>query len=494
MKLTPPTRARNSRSTTGPKKSPHRPLFSPLNIVAIALALAPLPAAAQQPAAPRAPTTWQRSIAAGYKALTLCGAIFNGGRTQAQAEALELTGIYPEYDAILPTLTATVQRQADNPGIVLGWEGSVTVPFDPGLPPRVATFSAWDGCTIHPLQPVEQITVTIRSGMVAPPVPGNLDARDWPMGERGITVQTPPALGPVITRAFAGAFSGRTTGVVVVQNGRIVGEAYAEGFGPHTSQRTWSVAKSISGTLIGIASREGLLDVEKTGVVRGEGDLRQTISIDNLLRMASGLHGDTPGNRTDALYFGGATVDDEAAIAGIEAMPGTRFRYANLDILLAVRALRRALPDNFRYEAYPRAKLFQRIGMTRTVAERDSGGNFILSSQVWSTARDLARLGIFWLNDGVWNGDRILPAGWMSYMTSPSGPQPATGPGYGATMWLFGPAQGLPEGSYAAQGNRGQFIMVIPARKLVIVRRGEDAGGAPFDIAKFSAEVLKAAP
>jgi CubicO group peptidase (beta-lactamase class C family) len=175
-------------------------------------------------------------------------------------------------------------------------------------------------------------------------------------------------------------------------------------------------------------------------------------------------------------------------------MPGTRFRYANLDILLAVRALRRVLPDNFRYEAYPRAKLFQRIGMTRTVAERDSGGNFILSSQVWSTARDLARLGIFWLNDGMWNGDRILPAGWMSYMTAPSGPQPATGPGYGATMWLFGPAQGLPEGSYAAQGNRGQFVMVIPARKLVIVRRGEDATGANFDIAKFSAEVLKAVP
>ncbi|MEZ0241775.1 MAG: serine hydrolase domain-containing protein, partial [Sphingomonas sp.] len=289
-------------------------------------------------------------------------------------------------------------------------------------------------------------------------------------------------------------FSGRTTGVVIVQDGKIIGESYAEGFGAHTSQRTWSVAKSISGTLIGIATREGLLDINKRGVVREEGDLRGTISIDNLLRMSSGLRSDTSGNRTDAVYFGGATVDDEAAIAGLDAMPGTRFRYANLDILIAIRALRRSIRDNFRYEAYPRAKLFQRIGMTRTVAERDAGGNFILSSQVWSTARDLARLGIFWLNDGVWNGDRILPAGWMTYMTTPSGPQPATGPGYGATMWLFGPAQGLPEGSYAAQGNRGQFVMVIPSRKLVIVRRGEDAGGSPFEIAKFSAEVLKAVP
>ena len=463
-------------------------------LAALALLVA-VPAAAQQSAPPKPPTTWQLSIAAGYKALTLCGAIFNGGRTQAQAEALELTGIYPEYDAIIPTLTATVTRREDHPGELIAWDGYVTVPFDTALPPRVATWTPWDGCTIRPLQPFAEIPVVVRSGNVPAPVPGNLDQRDWPMGERGIAVHPSPALGAVITRSFAGAFSGRTTGVVIVQDSKIIGEAYAEGFGPHTSQRTWSVGKSIAGTLIGIANREGLLDVGKRGVVRAEdGDLRGTITLDNLLRMASGLHGDTPGNRTDALYFGGATVDEEAAIAGLDAMPGTRFRYANLDILIAVRTLRRALPDTFRYEAYPRAKLFQRIGMTRTIAERDVGGNFILSSQVWSTARDFARLGILWQNDGVWNGDRILPAGWMTYMTAPTGPQPASGPGYGATMWLFGPAQGLPEGSYAAQGNRGQFIMVIPSRNLVIVRRGEDAGGAAFDIAKFSAEVLKALP
>lgn len=464
-----------------------------LLLLAVALTLA-LPADAQQPTSSKPLTTWQRSIGAGYKALMLCGAIFNGGRTQAQAEALELTGIYPEYEALIPTLTATVTRRADNPTANLPWDGIVTVPFDDALPPRVASWTPWDGCTIHPLQPVEQIPVIVRSGAVPPLVPGNLDQRDWPMGERGILVTTPPALQPVIGKAFAGGFSGRTTGVVIVQDGKIVGEHYAEGFCPHTSQRTWSVAKSISGTLIGIATREELINVKQTGVVRDEGDLRHTVSIDQLLRMGSGLTSPTAGNRTDGLYFGGSTVDDETAAMGLDAMPGTRFRYSNMDTVIAVRALRRALPDTYRYEAYPRAKLFQRIGMTRTIAERDSGGNFVLSSQVWSTARDLARLGLFWSQDGVWNGDRILPAGWMTYMTSPSGPQPAQGAGYGATLWLFGPKQGLPEGSYAAQGNRGQFIMVIPSKRLVIVRRGEDAAGAAFDIEEFSAEVVKALP
>ena len=208
--------------------------------------------------------------------------------------------------------------------------------------------------------------------------------------------------------------------------------------------------------------------------------------------MASGLHSDTAGNRTDALYMGATTVTQEVTHWPLEAAPGTRFRYANNDILLAIRSLRAALNNDDRYHAFPRTELFDKIGMTHTVAETDWAGNFILSSQVWSTARDLARLGLLWLNDGVWQGERILPEGWVKSMTTPSGPQPEDGPGYGATMWLFGPDQGLPAGSYAAQGNRGQYIMVIPSERLVIVRRGEDPVGARFDIAKFSADVAAA--
>ena len=220
------------------------------------------------------------------------------------------------------------------------------------------------------------------------------------------------------------------------------------------------------------------------------GDPRATIKLDDLLRMASGLHSGAAGNRTDAIYFGGTVVTEEATAWPLEAKPGTRFRYANDDILLAIRSLRATLDDE-RYADYPSKALFEPLGMTHTVAERDWRGNYILSSQVWSTARDLARLGQFWLQDGVWQGQRLLPEGWMAYMTTPSGPQPADGPGYGATLWLFGPKQGLPAGSYAAQGNRGQFVMVVPSEHLVVVRRGEDPGAARFDIAGFTAEVIE---
>jgi CubicO group peptidase (beta-lactamase class C family) len=279
--------------------------------------------------------------------------------------------------------------------------------------------------------------------------------------------------------------------VMVVKDGQVLAERYGSGFGPFVSNRTWSVGKSIAGTLIGLTNA-GALKAPAAVPQWQAGDPRQAITLDNLLRMASGLHSDTAGNRTDAIYFGGTTVDEQAVSWPLEALPGARFRYANTDILLAVYATRNAIGED-RYRALP-STLFGPLGMSHTVAETDWHGNYILSSQVWSTARDLARLGMFWSQDGVWQGKRLLPAGWMRTMTTPSGPQPASGPGYGATIWLFGAKQGLPEGSFAAQGNRGQYVMVIPSRHLVVVRRGEDPGAARFDIARFAADVAAALP
>jgi CubicO group peptidase (beta-lactamase class C family) len=465
------------------------------------LLLLAAPAAAQ---APREPTAYERAIAAGYKALTLCSAMFNGdGRTQAQIEALELTGIYPEYDAILPTLRAAIRRPAPSRSShgdrIPPIDGDVRVGFDPALPPRVARWMVSRGCTLAPIgsasgqqapiEPVIQISLGFE---------GSLDARPWPIGEQGLETHRPPA---PVARAFDGASygNGRTTGVVVLRDGRIVAEGYADGFGPHVAQRTWSVAKSIAGTLIGMAVGDGLLQAGPRARLRipewqTEGDPRGLIRLDDLLRMASGLQNGAAGNRTDAVYFGGASVTQEIGYWPAMARPGTRFRYANNDILAAVRALRAALGDDARYAAFPRERLFSPLGMTRTVAETDWQGNFILSSQIWSTARDLARLGQFWLDDGIWEGRRLLPEGWMAYMIRAGGPQPARGPGYGATMWLFGPAQGLPAGSYAAQGNRGQYVMVVPSRRLVVVRRGEDGTGTNFDIARFTADIIGALP
>jgi CubicO group peptidase (beta-lactamase class C family) len=134
--------------------------------------------------------------------------------------------------------------------------------------------------------------------------------------------------------------------------------------------------------------------------------------------------------------------------------------------------------------------------MRGTVAETDGEGDYILSSQVWATARDLAAFGELYLNDGkLRDGTRILPEGWVKYVTTPSGPQPPTGTfGYGAGFWLLNREDGVPPDTFAAIGNRGQYVVIVPSRQVVIVRRGEDPAGSGFDIAAFTRDVLAALP
>ena len=443
-------------------------------------------AALAAPAAAQKPSTYDRAIAAGYKATMLCSGLFNGRRTQQSVEALELKGIYPEYAGIVPTLKADIDRTAR----------TVTVAFDDKLPPRRAQWHEAFGCTNYPI--ASRVSPAKLPARNAGANLAQSDRRAWPMGDAGATSTkpVPPALSGIVAKAFDRASYGRnseTVGVLIVKDGKIVAEKYAPGFVMHASNRTWSVAKSIAGTLVGVAAQQKIVDPAKPANIPEWGDAgedpRRRITLDQLLRMSSGLHSSTAGNRTDAIYFGGTAVTDETTGWPLEAEPGRRFRYANNDTLLAVRALRAAMGEE-RYQVFPSQHLFQKLGMTRTFAERDWRGNFVLSSQVWTTPRDLARLGLLYLQDGVWNGERLLPVGWTDYVRRKSGPQPAEGAGYGATFWLYGPAMGLPEGTYAAQGNRGQTLMIVPARNVLIIRRGEDPGTARFDNVRFSADVL----
>lgn len=441
-------------------------------------------AAAQQ----KAPGPYERAIAAGYKALTLCSGLFNAGRTEAQMSALELKGIYPEYDAIVPTLTANV----DAPHKI------VSVAFDNAQAPRIAAWRPNLGCTQLPIgATIDAVAMLPRFDAPAP----DLDDKPWPLGDRNATGRVrgdKRALARSVDLAFDGHYGdgSETTSVIVVQRSRIVAEKYREGFGPQVSQRTWSVAKSLAGTLIGAARNEGRIDPAKPVSIaqwQMPGDPRPTITTDNLLRMASGLSGATAGNRTDALYFGGATVDQDSTAAPALMPPGTTFRYANNDIVLAVRGLRERTGDDAKALAFAFTGLLWKIGMTRTVPETDWHGDYVMSSQVWSTARDLARLGLLYQNDGTVLGRRVLPEGWRRYVTTPSGPQPPTGDfGYGATFWLLNRSAGVPADTFAAFGNRGQYVVVVPSRNVVLVRRGEDPAGAKFDVAKFTAQMLSA--
>jgi CubicO group peptidase (beta-lactamase class C family) len=441
-----------------------------------------------------------RAMAAGYKAAFLCSGIFDGNRTQAQVESQELARIYPEFRPIAATLSATVDPTAK----------TVTVPFAADMPPRIAAWRPLLGCAQLPIGAGPDAIAALPKLALAPP-PGDPDAAPWPMGDaKAADVRETMGLSTRMMHLMAAALDGKTygdgsltTGVVVVWNGKIIAETYAPGFDRHTPTRTWSVAKSITGALVGIAVKQHLLDVDASANIpewQRPGDPRAAIKLADLLHMGSGLYSELRGNRSDEIYFGGAAVTEKATAQPLEAPPATRWKYANDDALLATRSLRAAIHDDPTYLAFPYRELLWKIGMRHTTPETDWAGNYILSSQVFTTPRDLARLGMLYLNDGMWNGERLLPQGWTQYVATPAPAQPAnavTGaaPGYGAFSWLWGPKQGLPEGTYAAEGSQGQFVMIIPSEHLVVVRRGLDGlapGETQFDIGRFTADVVAA--
>ena len=158
-----------------------------------------------------------------------------------------------------------------------------------------------------------------------------------------------------------------------------------------------------------------------------------------------------------------------------------------------MRALREALNDDVLYHRFPYESLLHKIGAVRTTLEIDWNGDFISSSQVWATGRDLARIGQLYLQDGMWAGERLLPENWAEFVRTPAPAQPADGAGYGAQFWLMNNVPGVPEGTFYAAGNRGQYIVIIPALDAVIVRQGYDViGGARFDIDRFTLDVVRA--
>jgi len=437
-----------------------------------------------------------RAYAAGYKAHFTCSATFNGGKTTEQIAAHELSGIYPLVADIVAGLPdADIDRDARR----------VSVGYDPDMPPRISQWRPHLGCAQLPVGADASAAAYLPRIDLPAPDAGSDDGAPWTShapvnGESGNA-----ALDAVMRSAIGGdaryGADAVTSALLVATPEAIVSEHYIEGFTPTTSQRTWSVAKSIAASVIGAAVHRGMLDVKAPATVpewRHPADPRRSITLENLLHMASGLDSNRAGNRTDRLYIGGGRVTDTATENALEAPPGKRWKYANNDTLLAVRALRGAMGNDDAFLRFPFEALLYKIGMTHTRPETDWRGDFVLSSQVWTTARDLARLGVLYLNDGVWEGERLLPAGWADYVATPAPSQPPENrgggatPGYGAQWWLFNERYpDIPDDTYAAMGNRGQYLVVIPSRDLLIVRRGYDpARGERFQLDVFIRDVL----
>ena len=355
---------------------------------------------------------------------------------------------------------------------------------------REARFYGEQGCTIIPkgADDVYFKKVPVKTRLPHPMT------QSWPMGDVSSDCPIPPevdkdTIDAALDTAFANS-KDKTAAFLVVYKGQIIGEGYADGITKDTQLESWSMGKSITATLIGILVRDGHFDLHAPAPVsvwRRADDPRSEITIAHLLRMSSGLQftlEDAPHfvlSDHGYIYAGAIDVFDYSISKPLEYKPNTVGRYRNCDPLTLGYIIRQTVETRGEeYLTFPQRALFDRIGIRKMVLEADPYGNFIMTGYDYGTARNWARLGLLYLQDGVWEGERILPAGWTDFVSTPA---PAWDKGqYGGQFWVNTQGEnGLPTDAYSARGAGGQRAYIVPSHDLVIVRMGHRIGGTTFN-------------
>ena len=357
-----------------------------------------------------------------------------------------------------------------------------------------ARFSARDGCQVllagNPEDPADDTPDGTPNGDGSAATAPAASPPPDPQGAAAVPAAS-ARLQAALQRALPQpADSHRTRAVLVLHHGRLVGERYAPGFGVDTPMLGFSLSKSVTNALVGILVQQGRLDLARTGVLpawRSPADPRHAITLEHLLRQTSGLAlwQDNSGFDPSAQIM--YTVRDKAAVAAaapLAVAPGSRWAYADTNYLLVSRVLRDAVGGGASaVRHFMQTELFGPLGMRRARMDIDATGTGIGAAHVTATARDWARLGQLFLDDGVVGGRRLLPPGWVAWSTTPT-TTPSQATGYGAGWWTnrqpglvpgWGVPWGLPSApadAYFARGFMGQFVVVVPSRRLVVVRLG----------------------
>ncbi len=453
-----------------------RPLVFVLVVATAAVAqLGAPPTRSHHPDIPyQSPTT----LGAASYAKILCSAVFVSGRDVVEARQNSAYFLMNEPDRAKP-IAVDVDRQAKRVRVTVD---QVT---------RTAAFYGAQGCVIHPIDH-DGIHFT---PVAVPTTLPDANSQAWPMGDAPPSEPWPAKLDHAKVQAAVdlafGDSAGLTAGMVVVYKGQIVGERYMAGITKETQLESWSMGKSLNATLVGLLIRDGAFSLDDPAPVpewRRPGDPRGPIRVRDVMRMSSGLSFTGQDDRwMDStwqyhdhffIYAGAVDAYKYSISSPVEFAPNTVGRYRNSDPMTLGFLVRQAVEKRGeQYHTYPQRALFDKIGIRQQVLETDPWGNFLLSGYDYGTVRNWARLGLLYLRDGVWNGQRLLPEGFTQFVRTSA---PAwRRPEYGGQFWINGLGQwNLPRDAYFMSGAGGQHTFIVPSHDLVVVRMGHQRGAA----------------
>lgn len=401
------------------------------------------------------------SVGSGYAAKIVCSSVFVSGRDPAQvlAEDVQAPG-HP--------LLKLMRQDVDLAG------KTVTTHLLGLFAPGYAAWHEGFGCSSVPDGDFRAAHQAV-SDVALPKLPAADPAIAWPDGE---AVTPDESLSPLLAD---GSLAGPgLRAIVVVHEGRIVAEAYGEGFAATTPLLGWSMTKSVNAALIGRLMQAGALSLEMKGLFpEWRADARSEITLAQLLAMESGLaFNEGYGDVADVtrMLFLEPDMTRFVLSLPLEANPGEKFNYSSGTAMLLSRLWMGVLGGRSQALSFPAKALFAPLGMASAVMEPDETGIFVGSSYMYATARDWARFSLFLLDDGVWKGSRLLPAGFVGAMATPT---KASGGAYSRMQtWTMGPGResdtdyGLPDDTFWVLGHDGQSAAIIPSRKLAVIRLG----------------------
>jgi CubicO group peptidase (beta-lactamase class C family) len=435
-------------------------------------------------------------LGSGYMAQTLCAGVFVSDRSMDDLMAEDLSG--PGLE-LLGLFQPTLDRDAETVSASAYGIAAQTAIHRDGL-----------GCTL--LHGAEEKGLRAQAAELFPAPAPRTDA-EWPAGDQVTALPLPAKVdGAGLAKAIDAIFAEpdpthprNTRALVVVHGGRIVAERYAPGFDVDTPLIGWSMSKIATNALVGMRVKDGALALHDDALMpewRGKNDPRRAITLNELMRMTSGLvfdesHDNFLSDVAQMLFVQG----NGAAFAASKPLahpPGTHFSYSSGTTNIIAGVLRETFADERDYLRFPRERLFEPLDMRSAVLEPDASGTFIGCSFLYASARDWARLGLLFLHDGVWQGERLLPEGWVAYSLKPTIQSPEDE--YGAQVWLKLPESAelgeppMPEDTYYLLGYNEQVVAIVPSHDLVIVRLGLTREGGDWDNARDLAPLVTAFP